>query len=100
MFRLEESKAQTIIYGQDIKTFRLVNNRIELAIDEESFMSDVSEGFREISVLKKIQKMREDTDNKKNTNITNVFKIVITTASISLILFSLLLIISSLKFNG
>jgi hypothetical protein len=53
-------------YGRGIRTFRLINNRIEMAVEEESFQSDEdNEGWREFSVIKNIQKMREDLNITK-----------------------------------
>lgn len=45
IFKCEEVLKQRALktYGKDIRTFRLVNNRIEMAVEEESFESDDNE---------------------------------------------------------
>jgi hypothetical protein len=84
-------------YGEGIRTFRMVNNRIEIALEESSFASEeAEENWREMSVLKRIQLMKEEIDIDSNRMVTNSYRIVVVTLGLVLAVLGVVLLLEGL----
>lgn len=77
-------------YDLNIKTLRLLHGRLEHVVEEESFHSDEDNfEMKELSLIKKIEKMKEDLSVEEENNFGDYFRKIV--AAITLLFVLLLL---------
>jgi hypothetical protein len=89
------------IYDKGIKTLRLIHNRLEHVVEEESFRSD-EDGFemKELSVIKKIEKLKEEMGAEEQNRIGGCFKQIVAALTILFLLIAVLIIASVSAFDA